>query len=107
MTSPQPTSDTREDEPYLIAMDCFHAGSMGQAGKTIHSGTVEEWTKRIEAYANNLAERRVVEARIEQTKTFTADLYELADGNPTYGIWELHDKYAEELSKLKSKENKT
>lgn len=47
--------------PYEIALDCFHAGSMSQGGKTIHPGTVERWTKEIEAYA----EERVKEAMLE------------------------------------------
>lgn len=46
--------------PYEIALDCFHAGSMSQGGKTIHPGTVERWTKEIEAYA----EERVKEALV-------------------------------------------
>lgn len=45
--------------PYEIALDCYHAGSMGQPGKTIHPGTVEKWTKEIEAYANQVSEERV------------------------------------------------
>ena len=35
-----------------IAMTCYHAGSMAQRGKTIHPGTVQEWTDRITAHTN-------------------------------------------------------
>jgi hypothetical protein len=48
----------KEDEPvnntepvptiYEVLLDCYHAGSMSQRGKTIHPGTVEEWQKQIE-----------------------------------------------------------
>jgi hypothetical protein len=33
---------------YEVLLDCYHAGSMSQRGKTIHPGTVEEWQKQIE-----------------------------------------------------------
>lgn len=64
---PKPLADQsasmndNEDEPYLIAMNAYHAGSTGQPGKTIHTGTVKEWTDRIEA----LITKRVIAGKIE------------------------------------------
>ena len=40
------------DTAYVIAMTCYHAGSMAQRGSTIHPGTVREWTDRITAHTN-------------------------------------------------------
>lgn len=57
------TQDT-QDTPYIIAMHAYHAGSMGRSGKTIHEGTVQEFTNRIEALVNK-ARIDLIEAYIQ------------------------------------------
>lgn len=44
------TTQDSKDWLYETLMDCYHSGSLSQAGKTIHPGTVKEWQDKIERH---------------------------------------------------------